>query len=118
MNNEFVKQNADVLLLLILTEEKFNLLPEFLKIFDVETFFKFLEIFAGATFNVPSKERLLKMYRDIHVWSALSNKGKGSVDELAELYSLDKNSLYSIKTNMDAILKQNKDLYRKLAMKI
>lgn len=114
MNNEFVKRHSDVLMLLIMTEEKFTFLPEFLKMFDVETFFKFLELFAGVTFNVPSKEKLTKMFRDVHIWAQLSEKGAASASELAAQYNLDKNSVYNIKVAIDDMLEKKKSELRKI----
>lgn len=118
MNNDFVKNHSDVLLVLLMAEEKFTFLPELCKVFGEESLFKFLDIFAGVTFNVPAKEKLLKAFRDIHIWYQLSNRGSASVSELSELYSLEKSTIYSIYSNVESILKRNKDTLIKINTKV
>jgi len=91
-NNEFFRRNASILVLLLLIDQRFSLLPELYRVFGAKKLLLFLEIFSGMTFNVISRKKLLELYRDVHIYTAISNAGpskRNVINDLARQYSLD-----------------------------
>jgi len=67
------KEVVSVLRAAVLYTSKYELLPEILDIFGEESFLKFLEIFAGRVFRVPTKKEFANVVRDVGIWMAMSH---------------------------------------------
>jgi len=82
-------------LLFVVTRD--TVIPEIIQVFGDNTL-KFLDIFAGTTIEVPSREVLNIAYRNTHVYLVLSELKKGEeraqrVKELAALYGVEEKKI-------------------------
>ncbi len=73
----------------------FSHLHELYEIFGREKLEQFMEVFAGMTLRVPSKEVLSDALRDHTIYEGLSG-GTVSVAELAKRYNLPASTVYDI----------------------
>lgn len=83
---------ADLFLALLLRDGTLTYLPELYEVFGPEKLVDFLDIFAGATFEVPSTEVLSKIARDISVYHD-HQSGTYTFPELARKYDLSENEV-------------------------
>ena len=75
-----------------------TLLPELYHCFGYERMMKFLDIFAGTTFVVPSKVKLENAIRDAMIFTKLSKRGRKGKTQKAALKSVCKEYRMTKKT--------------------
>jgi len=72
---------------------KFTLMPEVLEFFDWDTkrFLRFIDLFGGTAINVPKREEVGRMARNVHILRAMERSDGHAPTvrrNLAELYGL------------------------------
>lgn len=103
-----VVKHVDALQIALLRTGRESLLPELYEIFGKEATIKFLDIFAGTTITVPSRQVVENAIRDTFIYLTLKkSKSTGrpnSVDvvtDLADRYSIDRDTVNRIYRDMD-----------------
>jgi len=82
----------DLLLFALITGNKYSIIPELYTIFGKDNFLKFVDLFGGATIEVPSHEDLLRTVRNVQMFLDVRNQknGKPSASEIASKYGVTK----------------------------
>lgn len=107
-NDDNILRNLDAVIILIALDNKFTFLPELYKVFGDKHILEFLETFSGTTFNVPSKEDLAKIYRDIDIWASLSKSySTDNVQRLCREYEITESTVRSIFKSVDERVNSN-----------
>jgi hypothetical protein len=94
-------------------EDRFCLLPELYDIFGEEALVKFLDVFAGRSVQVPSRDTITRRLRDVRIWLAISEDDSPErVQLLASEYGLDPGY---IRDRYSAVSKRMKEFHIKAA---
>lgn len=80
-----------------------SLLPELIAAFGESGLLKFLDIFAGTTFKVPSRKIISDMVRDSKIYAAM-NGNKVDVEAVAKALDISKATLLSHFDSVKALL--------------
>jgi Mor family transcriptional regulator len=106
--NQFSREQYDLLQVVLLMEAARTHLPEILEVLGREHTLKFLEVFAGTTIEVPSREVLERCFRDVEIYYRLSRaKGRAKTDtarDLAAEYDVACKQVWSIYRRMRRVL--------------
>jgi len=82
-----VEKRIDALEVLLLYCAGNTLLPELYRVFGKEYILRFLDLFAGTTLEVPSRETIEQSVRDVDIWIRLRETNTEEVRAyLAEKY--------------------------------
>lgn len=91
---EYDDDIMEVIRLQILEKSKYSLLPELFDIFGKESFLKFLDIFAGHTFQVMDRKSLLRVIEDASIYTAMRrNPHAATVNYLAKRFECTNTSI-------------------------
>lgn len=77
----------DALYALLVTTDDTQFFPEMYEIFGRESVVKFLDIFAGQTIRVPSREVVEKNVKDAIIWVEVQ-KGEKTLPQIAEFHEV------------------------------
>lgn len=72
-----------------------TVLPDLLEVFGKEALIKFLDIFAGTTFRVPSREVLEHSVRDVDIYIQVKRHGSDAFRGLCQRYDLTEDQVKS-----------------------
>ncbi|OHD27867.1 MAG: hypothetical protein A2Y38_21590 [Spirochaetes bacterium GWB1_59_5] len=75
--------------LMLLRDDRYSVLPLLYEMFGEEAFFRFLSVFAGVTFRVPSAARLERAVRDVRSYMAAQSGDMVLARRIAQESSLD-----------------------------
>ena len=88
---------------------RFTLMPELLDFLgNSQALLRFIDYFGGMTIEVPSREQVAQMARDVHIWRRLTGLKLVSVErtrvveELAAAYGVAANRINEIFNEMQA----------------
>lgn len=95
----------DVLVISLLLDDDFTLLPEILDCVGEKNFFRFIDVFAGATVSIPPRENFVQKIRDTEIFIELKNcksddEISHKIDLLSDRYEIHKKSVKSIYTKI------------------
>jgi hypothetical protein len=79
---------VDVFVPLMIEVGRTTLIPEIYDVFGSEHFIKFLDVFAGTSVEVPSRNVIATVAMKAHIYVSLQNKSE-TVASLAKHYELD-----------------------------
>jgi hypothetical protein len=101
-------KHIDALQIALLRTGRDTLLPEIYEIFGKESTIKFLDIFAGITVKVPTKQVIENAIRDTFIYLTLKKakrngypKSPDVVTDLADRYSIERSTVKIIYKEMD-----------------
>lgn len=81
---------VDVLMLVLLHNDEYSLLPDLYEVFGEKALLKFLDIFAGCELKVPAQEQLAVLVRNVDVYIKMRDIGGDATQAaLAEYYDID-----------------------------
>ena len=93
--NPALKRYQDVLELVIIYEGGKTLLPELYNVFGKELFIKFLDIFSGCEFKVPTLLEFERWVRDVDVYLNLL-RSRNNLKSMGTKYGLGSEMIYYI----------------------
>ncbi len=103
-------RQIEVFYVLLVSSGKYTFLPELYDIFGKEATIKFLQIFAGCTFKVPSVKKLRLLARDTTIYVRLERANKAQheliVKNLADDYNLGEDRVRVIYAKMKVHLEE------------
>jgi hypothetical protein len=99
-----IEPYVDVFVPLLLKECEETLLPELISVFGESELLKFLDVFAGTTFEVPDRSIIVRLARDARIYVALT-KTDITYAELSSEYDLKEESLRKCYNRVESILK-------------
>ena len=104
---EHPREHVDVIQLSLLKSCQFTLIPELYEIFGHDKLLDFLELFAGTTIKVPSRDVLARAIRDVYVYVLLSREDNpDNVSFLAKRYEIDRDTVRQIFQEMSQICEE------------
>lgn len=106
-------KHVDVFQVVLLNAAEHTPLPELLDIFGKESVVKFLDIFSGVTFQVPSKEVLTTSARDVDIYVTLARTGTDSeqtVSDLSTKYDVSAQQVRDCYDRVDILMKKLRDV--------
>lgn len=109
------KKQLNTLLLVLLADEEYSLLPELYQIFGEETLLEFLDVFGGVELKVPRRNHLLRSIRDVAIYHRLEKSNKPTVvNELASEYDISPETVKRIHLRISQVVRDNKKVFVKL----
>ena len=95
----------DIFYLILLVHDKFTLLPEIMEVFGKESLMKFLSVFSGVTFRVPSLGDLKSSARSVDIYVSLSRSNNSTQKKyLGEKYGLTEDRIIKIYLEMKELV--------------
>ena len=96
---------------LLRADDRYTVLPLIHEIFGDSDFYEFLEVFAGTTIRIPSREDMERAVRDVNVYFRLveAEDRKSAIQELSRSYEVSEDMVCRIERSMQDLLKGLKD---------
>src|SRR5262245_55180577 len=95
--DKLTKRYLDALYVVLLRSSDQSLLPELYDIFGKELLIKFLDVFAGMQFRVPSREILERAVRDVDIYIRMSDVRNSEVlEDLSTRHNISKDDVTRI----------------------
>jgi len=85
-------RHLDVFTAILIYEHEDTLLPDLIDVFGPQFIPKFLDIFAGTTFTVPTREQVKSILRDVDIYLSMK-EGRMTSEELARKYEIGDNTV-------------------------
>lgn len=96
---------VDPLALVLISCDKFQVLPELLEIFGRESLLKFIDIFAGQTIKVPDRDVFDTYLRDVSIWKNYCLQPYlPTLQRLADVYSISVDEAKAIVDRIDNLI--------------
>lgn len=73
-------RHVDALYAMLVATDRTQFFPEMYEIFGREAVIKFLDIFAGQTIRIPSRELVERYVRDVSLWAEVQRCERGLRD--------------------------------------
>ena len=97
---------TQLLKLSLLRCDKFSVIPLLHEIFGEDSFYRFLEMFAGVSFHVPSLRELEASVRDVNIYKSFCLGGDATeiTRHIAQEYDLSEAEVCRIKIEMESLV--------------
>jgi len=103
--DEKVSEYSDTYLRLLALGGQHSLLPELSRVFDKKEVLKFLDVFAGVQFTVPTREALFNAVRNADIYLCLANE-TDTVSGLARKYDIDQSTVVGVYKGTKELLRR------------
>jgi hypothetical protein len=87
-------KSSDALVMLMMHEWPETYMPEIIKLFGQTRALRFIDFFGGLTVDVPSREVMVKLVKDVDIYTAMEGDDSIlSVDRLSVKYEVSPESI-------------------------
>jgi len=93
----------DVFAAVLIYDYENTLLPDLIDVFGEEHLPKFLDIFAGTTFTVPTREQVSSVIRDVELYLTLK-AGKMTNEDVARKYGMTSSAVWKVYSKVRKIV--------------
>ena len=102
-----VDELVEVFIPVLLTWTRKTLIPELYEVFGPEQLMRFLDLFAGTRFEVPSRDVILQALRDAEIYATLAAH-KDTVRGLATKYGVEEHRVADAYARVAALVRVTK----------
>jgi len=96
------KSFRNALEIALMMSHKYTLLPEIYSVFGRDGLLKFIDVFGGCTFTVPSQEDFMRTVMEVQIYLEMNNREKFDLKmkDIADRYGISVQSVLSIYKDM------------------
>jgi len=97
-------ESLRILMLALLMDDEYSLLPEIYSIFGAKLLIKFLDTFGGTTINVPKREKLHQHINMIDCYATLKTN-EDMLADLATKYDVEESTILIWRDKISTLMK-------------
>ena len=107
---EYDPEMLEIIRLVLFDQTRYTLLPELWDVFGAGAFLKFLQVFSGQEFVVPSTDLLIRVIHHASIYRALKrNRSSANVDYLARQYDISAVTVWTWFQRVEAVMKAHEE---------